>query len=53
MLFRSLDHRLSDIEVHHAQKLVNRLVPTAADFHARFGRAPRLLGQVLEQEGVG
>lgn len=48
-----LDHRLADIAVHHDQKLQNRLVPTAADHQARFGRRARLLGQVLDQEGIG
>lgn len=46
------DHHLEDIAIHHDQKLVIRLVPTYRDHVERFGRAPRLLGQVLAQEGV-
>ena len=46
------DHRLADIAIHHDQKLAIRLLPTFGDFRMRFGRAPRLLGQVLTQEGI-
>lgn len=46
------DHRLADIAIHHDQKLAIRLVPTYREHIERFGRAPRLLGQVLAQEGV-
>lgn len=46
------DHRLEDIAIHHDQKLAIRLVPTYRDHIERFGRVPRLLGQVLAQEGV-
>ena len=47
-----LDHRLGDIAVGQEQKLALRLMPTFMEHRERFGRAPRLLGQVLAQEGV-
>jgi len=43
-----LDHRLADIALHHDVKLGTRLVPTSEEYRERFGRAPRLLGDVLE-----
>jgi len=43
-----LDHRLADIALHHDVKLGTRLVPTYEEYRRRFGRTPRLLGDVLE-----
>jgi tagaturonate reductase len=42
-----LDHRLADIALAHDTKLHTRLMPTYREFGARFGRTPRLLGEVL------
>jgi len=42
-----LEHRLADIALHHDVKLQTRLVPTRDEFRERFGRAARLLGEVL------
>jgi tagaturonate reductase len=47
-----LDHRLVDIAVDHERKLELRLVSTYRDHVQRLGRPPRLLGALLEQEGV-
>lgn len=47
-----LDHRLSDIALHHDAKLGTRLVPTFHDFVARFGRRPPMLSELLEREGA-
>jgi tagaturonate reductase len=47
-----LDHRLADIELHHATKLATRLVPTVADHRERLGREPRRLVALLAAEGV-
>jgi len=46
------DHRLSDIAIHHDEKVAIRLAPTYQDHLARFGRAPRLLGELLRGAGV-
>jgi tagaturonate reductase len=42
-----IEHKLADIAVHHATKVQVRLVPTAAEYQAKFGKAPALLGEVL------
>jgi tagaturonate reductase len=47
-----LDHRLSDIAVNQQQKVSLRLRSTHDDYVHRFGRAPRLLSEVLDQAGV-
>ena len=44
-----LDHRLADIALHHDVKIKTRLTPTYEDFREKFGRAPRLLEEVLQQ----
>jgi tagaturonate reductase len=46
-----LEHKLSDIALHHKTKLQVRLVPTRAEFVERFGRTPPLLDEVLSGEG--
>lgn len=43
-----LDHKFSDIALHHASKVQIRLVPTAAEYEAKFGKKPPLLTQVLQ-----
>ncbi len=43
-----LDHRLADIAVHHAVKCQSRLLPTYHEYRQCFGRAPRLLGEILK-----
>lgn len=43
-----LEHRLADIALHHKVKLQTRLVPTANEYRAKFGRTPRLLQESLE-----
>lgn len=42
-----LDHKFADIALHHESKVKVRLVPTAAEYEAKFGRTPPLLSQVL------
>jgi tagaturonate reductase len=42
-----LEHRLADIALHHDVKLQTRLVPTYREYRERFGREPRLLGEIL------
>lgn len=42
-----LDHRLADIALAHDAKLGTRLLPTYQESRARFGRAPKLLGEIL------
>ena len=42
-----IEHKLADIAVHHAAKVQVRLVPTAAEYQAKFGKAPALLSEVL------
>lgn len=42
-----LEHRLADIALHHEVKLQTRLVPTLDEFRRRFGRTPRLLGEIV------
>ena len=44
-----LDHRLADIALHHDVKIKTRLIPTYEDYREKFGRAPRLLEEVLQQ----
>jgi tagaturonate reductase len=42
-----LEHKLSDIALHHEMKMKVRLVPTRDEFVARFNRTPVLLDEVL------
>jgi tagaturonate reductase len=42
-----LEHKLSDIAAHHADKVQVRLVPTRDEYRAKFGRNPPLLDEVL------
>jgi tagaturonate reductase len=42
-----LEHKLSDIAVNHEIKLKARLATTAAEYEERFGRKPKLLGELL------
>jgi tagaturonate reductase len=44
-----LNHQLRDIAVNHAQKVAIRLRPTVEEFTARFGKAPRLLSEILAE----
>jgi tagaturonate reductase len=43
-----LQHKLTDIAAHHATKREVRLVPTFAEFRAKFNRVPPLLDEVLK-----
>ena len=45
-----LDHKFADIALHHESKIQVRLVPTAAEYAAKFGREAPLLTEVI---GVG
>jgi tagaturonate reductase len=47
-----LEHKLSDIALHHEMKVKVRLVPTRDEFVARFHRRPALLDEVLAREGM-
>jgi tagaturonate reductase len=42
-----LDHKFSDIALHHQSKIQVRLVPTATEFAAKFGRVAPLLSEVI------
>lgn len=42
-----LDHKLADIAAYHEAKVQIRLVPTRAEYLARFGRAPTLLDEAI------
>ena len=44
-----LEHKLSDIALHHEAKVKVRLVPTQAEFRKKFGRNPPLLAEVLAE----
>jgi len=43
-----LDHNLSDIALHHEKKVQVRLVPTAAEYRAKFGRSPARLQEAID-----
>jgi len=43
-----LDHKFADIALHHAEKVRVRLVPTAAEYEAKFGKKPPLLSELLD-----
>jgi tagaturonate reductase len=42
-----LEHKLTNIAIHHAAKVEVRLVPTVAEYRAKFGKEPPLLAEVL------
>lgn len=44
-----LDHRLTDIALHQAEKIKVRLLPTYNDYYQKFGKPPALLGQLISQ----
>ena len=44
-----LDHKFADIALHHESKMKVRLVPTAEEFAAKFGREAPLLSEVIRQ----
>jgi tagaturonate reductase len=44
-----LDHKFSDIALHHTSKVQVRLVPTRDEYAARFGRQPPLLSEVIAE----
>jgi len=46
-----LEHKLSDIAAYHEAKVQVRLVPTRAEFVAKFGRAPPLLDEAIAWAG--
>jgi tagaturonate reductase len=48
-----IEHKLSDIALHHATKVQVRLVPTAQEYREKFGREPALLNEVLAMPGPG
>ncbi len=45
-----LDHRFSDIALHHDTKIKVRLVPTRNEYEAQFGRLPPRLTALMERE---
>jgi tagaturonate reductase len=47
-----LDHKFSDIALHHESKIKVRLIPTRDEFTAKFGKAPPLLSEVIKASGV-
>ena len=44
-----LDHKFADIALHHADKITVRLVPTAEEYAATFGKPPPLLTEVIAE----
>ncbi len=44
-----LDHKFADIALHHESKLKVRLVPTAEEYQAKFGREAPLLTEVIRE----
>ena len=48
-----LEHKLSDIALHHEAKVKVRLLPTQAEFREKFGRNPPLLDEVLADNLAG
>jgi tagaturonate reductase len=42
-----LDHKFSDIALHHESKIKVRLVPTREEYVAKFGKGPALLSEVI------
>jgi tagaturonate reductase len=46
-----LDHRLSDIALHHETKVAHRLRPTYQEYVQRFGEAPTLLAELVRSGG--
>lgn len=46
-----LNHKLADIALNHEAKLKTRLLPTLADYRAKFGRDPARLAAILESRG--
>ncbi len=47
-----LDHKFSDIALHHSTKVQIRLVSTWKEYQERFGKEPPLLTAVLQSAGV-
>ncbi len=47
-----LEHRLSDIKTYHEQKVRIRLIPTRAEFVAKFGRPPARLDEAITASGL-
>jgi tagaturonate reductase len=48
-----LEHKLSDIAVHHDAKVRVRLVPTRDEFKEKFGKSPPLVEEVLAMPAPG
>jgi tagaturonate reductase len=48
-----LDHKFTDIALHHESKVKIRLAPTADEYRERFGKAPPLLTEVLRAQAAG
>jgi tagaturonate reductase len=44
-----LEHKFSDIYLHHESKMKIRLVTTMQEYQSRFGEAPKLLSEVIDQ----
>ena len=42
-----LDHKLSDIALHHEKKMQMRLVPTRDEYVRLFGKQPKRLAEIL------
>lgn len=44
-----LDHKFADIHLHHESKMKVRLVPTCDEYQQKFGQAPPLLSEVIQE----
>jgi tagaturonate reductase len=47
-----IDHKFSDIALHHESKIKVRLVPTRDEFRAKFGREATMMADVIRESGV-
>ena len=47
-----LDHRFADIALHHESKIRIRLISTATEYAARFGKPPAMLSEVIRESGI-
>jgi tagaturonate reductase len=48
-----LEHKFSDIALHHESKMRIRLIPTQTEYEAKFGKKPPLLSEVIAEGLAG
>lgn len=47
-----LEHKLSAIALNHEAKMKVRLLPTYEEYRSKFGKEPRLLGELIREQGT-